>query len=215
MLSERHADLLEIWSRYALKYPASPDDFVLDFLRRRDRVAIDTIPMVFYDRAAPVPVVRGEWRNAHTVIQHPSINRWPKPARYRDAFCGSSKRDVAATTRQRKHLFFRNFGGEFARVEQWMRQGDGRLCESAWVFDAVSGRYAPELFWESHPDEYFCKPRRLEDSWRGFEQEPRGGRYRDRAIKRMKLDAADGGATWWRRWWAASTPVERNSDAGA
>lgn len=194
MLDDGQQWVIDLWLKYAKKYPQYPDDFVLDFLSRKVPLDFATIPLEFYDRSTSCPVARGLWQNEFTVIQHPTINRWPAPASYRNAFNGKRGRRSAreAISRQRKGIFFRNFASDFAAVEARMRSGtESEFHVSGWVFDAVQQRYAPELYWPSLADDYTSKPRTFAKSKENFNRKTRGRSFRETAMQKMRLDAAD------------------------
>lgn len=196
MLGEEDLPLLAKWDRYARKYPHSPDDFVLDFLTKALDYSIATVPLEFYDRSKPALVVRGQWQNEATVVQHATINRWPNPIKYRRAFVGSQrdKRRAESVSRQRKHIFFRNFGGDFERVFQIMESGlTDPQSYSGWVFDSTDWTYAPEFYWPTIKDDFNVKPLTFEKSLSHFNDPLNVNRHRDVAIGRMKLDREDGG----------------------
>ena len=195
MLDESQLGLIDLWLKYARKYPQYPDDFVLDFLSNFSKFDFSTVPFEFYDRDTNSPIARGLWKNENTIIQHPTINRWPTPMKYRKAFNGKERkrRTVAESiSRQRKALFYRNFPGDFARIDEVMRTGvEIEYHDSGWVFDAVRQRYAPELYWPEHDDDYTMKPRSFEVSWENFKKQPKTQSFRDTAIRRMRLDKID------------------------
>ena len=195
MLDESQLDFIDLWMKYAQRYPQYPDDFVLDFLS--DCISLDfaTVPLEFYDRKTQRPIARGLWKNEHTVIQHPTINRWPEPMRYRKAFNGKERRrrsERESISRQRKSLFYRNFAGDFQSVDEVMHAGIETEYRTAdWVFDSVRQLYAPELYWPDFVDDFTSKPRSFEKSWENFNNRPKGQTYRISAIRDMRLDATD------------------------
>lgn len=196
MFDERHLDVIDLWLKYAVKYPRYPDDFVLDFLANAVGLDFHQVPLEFYDRNTTHPIARGLWENNHTIIQHPTINRWPEPIKYRKAFNGNpwsrrSRREVVS--RQRKAIFYRNFGGDFESIQKRMEIGqEFEFHDSGWVFDAIEQRYAPELYWPDCSDDYTAKPRSFAKSRDAFYQQPRSKKsYRSLAKQRMQLDVAD------------------------
>ncbi len=195
MLNNSQREFIVLWEKYAQKYPAYPDDFVLDFLAKSMSMTFTCIPFEFYDRDTSSTVARGMWQNEHTIIQHPTINRWPDPIKYRVAFRGKqrSRRPLAeSVSRQRKGLFYRNFGGEFAEVDRIMTEGrETEVLYADWVFDAVMKRYAPACYWPSLADDFTSKPRSFEISRRNFADRPAGRSHRESAIRSMRLDADD------------------------
>ncbi len=195
MLDPSQMELIDLWLKYACKYPQYPDDFVLEFLSKLVAFDFSTVPLEFYDRDTHAPIARGLWKNEHTIIQHPTVNRWPAPMQYRRAFNGKERkrRTVSESiSRQRKSLFYRNFGGDFNRIDEVMRIGVEReYHDSGWVFDAVYQRYAPKLYWPEHGDDYTSKPRSFQVSWESFQMHPKSQSFRDKAIQRMRLDKID------------------------
>ena len=195
MLDDRQLEIIGLWRKYAEKYPRYPDDFVLDFMSRFIPLGISTVPLEFYDRSTSSPIARGNWRNEHTIIQHPTINRWPSPTVYRKAFIGRDARrrsQSEAISRQRKGIFFRNFGGDFGRVDAAMRNGtESEFRSNDWVFDAIEQRYAPQRYWPTHADNYTSKPRTFERSRENFYRPTKHRSFREKAIGRMRLDRAD------------------------
>ncbi|MEO2010171.1 MAG: hypothetical protein ABGX22_15965 [Pirellulaceae bacterium] len=195
MFDEAQLELIDLWDKYAQKYPKYPDDFVLDFLSSSVPFGFATVPLEFYDRKTQCPVARGQWKNEHTVIQHPTINRWPEPTKYRRAFNGRERRgrtERESISRQRKGIFYRNFGGDFSSVKEVMQVGfETEYQHAGWVFDSVRQLYAPELYWPDLSDDFTSKPRSFETSWENFNKRPKGHTFRAAAIKSMRLDAAD------------------------
>lgn len=196
MFDESHLETIDLWMKYAVKYPRYPDDFVLDFLANAVGLHFHQVPLEFYDRNTTHPIARGLWENHHTIIQHPTINRWREPIKYRKAFNGSprsrrSRREVVS--RQRKAIFYRNFGGDFETLHQRMELGEeSEFHESGWVFDSIEQRYAPELYWPDCTDDYTTKPRSFAKSRDAFYQQPNAKKsYRALAKQRMRLDATD------------------------
>jgi len=195
MLDKSQLEFIDIWLKYAKKYPRYPDDFVLDFLSDSMSLNFATVPLEFYNRETQYPIARGLWKNAQTIIQHPTINRWPEPMRYRRAFNGRERRrrsERELISRQRKAIFYRNFAGDFRAVDEVMFSGEKTdFHDSGWIFDSVRQLYAPELFWPAFRDDYTAKPRSFEKSWEYFMKKPTGWTFRRTAIQSMRLDAVD------------------------
>lgn len=195
MLDSRQLPLVNLWNRYARKYPKYPDDFVLDFLASQLELPFKTIPFEFYDRQTTARIARGEWNNENTIIRHPSTNRWPCPLRYRKAF-GGSRRDRRSRdetiARQRKSIYFRNFPGDFVIVEQVMNEGmESEFRYAGWIFDAREQTFAPELFWPQLASEFAARPHTFEESWKRFLEPPDSRSFREDAIRKMKLSRKD------------------------
>lgn len=195
MLGESDLEGIDLWLKYAEAYPMYPDDFVLDFLIRSTDLEFSTVPFEFYDRDTKSPIVRGLWQNKHTIIQHPTINRWPNPLKYRQAFNGkvtATRPRAEEIARQRKGIFFRNFGGDVGEIMEVMMTRKGELfVDSDWVFDPVSSRYAPQLFWPQDADNFNSKPVSFELSKKHFYNKPKGRTFRQHAIRSMMLDSED------------------------
>ena len=195
MLDDSQLDFIDLWFKYAKRYPQYPDDFVLDFLATQVELEFMKVPLEFYDRHTTCPIARGLWRNEHTIIQHPTINRWPDTLQYRKAFNGSERKRRSADeliSRQRKAIYFRNFAGDFDRVTQVMHEGtDTEFHYAGWVFDAINQIYAPDLYWPADSDDFTAKPRTFEKSWEYFIKKPKGRSFRNSAIRKMRLDAED------------------------
>ena len=189
MLDKRHSDLLSIWKYYAHKYTKQPDDFVLEFLLEEFGWPFQFVPLDFCSRQSTAQVIRGEWSNETTIVSHPSTNRWPYPRRYRRAFNGwwSSVKNI---NRLRKHIYYRNFAGNFSEVDWFMRNKSSIGRFSGWTFDGANGTYSPEFYWPQFKAEYFCKPRTPERSKSVFFNNQKSSSYRSRAIRKMKLDAS-------------------------
>jgi len=195
MLDTEQLWLVDLWSRYARKYPDYPDDFVLDFLANQIGLAFRTVPFEFYDRDTTCRISRGEWRNSHTVIRHPTTNRWRQPLRYRRAFNGSWREQRTAEeviARQRKAIFFRNFAGQFSVVDRVMRAGlESQFHYADWVFDAREQTFAPEMFWPEYQSDYSARPRTFAQSWERFLKPPPRRSFREQALRKMRLTRQD------------------------
>ena len=195
MLDPDQLWLVELWSHYSQKYPRFPDDFVLDFLATRVDMPFRTIPFEFYNRETTCAISRGEWLNEHTVIRHPTTNRWPQPLQYRHAFNGRrrEKRSTAELlARARKTIFYRNFAGDFDVVDREMNAGQHSEFRCAdWVFDTQLRYYAPERFWPDIKADFTTRPHSFQDSWEQFHNPPARRPFRQEAIAKMRLDRAD------------------------
>jgi len=195
MLDTRQLWFVDLWSRYAGKYPDYPDDFVLDFLASQIGLPFRTVPFEFYDRETECSIARGEWKNAHTVIRHPTTNRWTQPLRYRRAFNGSGRErrtDQEITARQRKAIFFRNFAGQFSVVDRVMNAGlDSKFHYADWVFDAREQMFAPAMFWPEFRSEFLARPRTCAQSWEWFCNPPSRPTFREQALRKMRLTRQD------------------------
>ena len=194
MLGIKDFPILELWHKYAKRYDV-PDDFVLDFLHQKSLFSLNQVEVEFLGREAAAPVVRGQWNNQHTIIQHPTVNRWVDPLKYGNAFSGRgnlNQSEQAAVSKKRKKIYYRNFGGEYARVEQWMCSDRmDEILDSGWVFHPKTGRYSPEIHWPDHADNFRVKPFSRALFARQFSQDIRRGEYRRKVISRMRLDSQD------------------------
>ena len=196
MLGEEHLPFLSLWEKYAKKYPRFPDDFVLDFLTNAIDYPFQTVPFEFHDRSTTSPVVRGQWKNQSTILQHPTINRWPDPLKYRRAFNGPQrmKQQQNLIARQRKYLYFRNFSGDFEEVMQVMESGENQWWEYAdWIFSPVDWTYAPAFYWPQQAEQFNVKPFTFQKAVQQKDEQPPRTRFRSVAIGRMTLDRTDGG----------------------
>ena len=192
-LDPSHIPLVEVWSRHARKAIDLPDDYVLEFLLSQYQLPFTFIETEFFDRHKPAQIVRGQWMAEGAVIQHSTINRWPDPVKYSRAFNGKSEDSPhslleARTSRKRKTLFWRNFGGSFDAVERAMLTDSNSEHEiSGWIFHPATQEYAPVQYWDSHPDFFGVKPMNREAFYkhtgRGFKINP----FREKAIRRMRL----------------------------
>lgn len=210
MLDREQLWLVELWSRYAKKYPQYPDDFVLDFLSTCVDLPFRTIPFEFYDRQTTRPITRGEWKNEHTIVRHPTTNRWLNPLRYRRAFNGPKREkrsDEELRDRQRKTIFFRNFAGDFDVVDREMEAGrETEFRYAEWVFDTQMRYFAPERYWPDVKADYTVRPQSFQDSWDQFLNPPARPSFRRKAMGRMRLSrddarqfGVDTGWSWFKR----------------
>ena len=190
MLGKEDLEFVEIWKTYAKRYAKHPDDFVLEFLLRDLPWHMNTVPIQFYERQTDALVTRGEFSGPKTVIQHPSTNRWPNPKRYRKAF-GGRKSMKATLARQRKHLFYRNFPGDFELIDRLMSEARPPTEIEGWIFDGERGLYAPACYWNNYPEDYYSKPRNFAASHKAFFNRSEKKSYRSKVVKRMKLTAKD------------------------
>jgi len=195
LLDREQLWLVELWEKYARKYPQFPDDFVLDFLATQVDLPFATVPFEFYDRDTLCPIARGEWTNDHTIVRHPTVNRWPRPLVYRRAFRGKQRERHAEReliSRQRKGIFFRNFAGDFDEIEALFgTTGETIVTRQGWVFDTQMREYAPEMYWPDLKDDFTVKPRTFEASREQFFQASSRRSFREKAMSRMKLDRED------------------------
>lgn len=90
---------------------------------------VNTIELEYLDRNSLAPVVRGEWKNCHTIIQHPTTHHWPKQTR----------------PTNNKKLFIQNYGGDAQEIEKKMKDKKYTVEEtiSDWWFDFSDHTYAP------------------------------------------------------------------------
>ena len=191
-LDSSHLPLVKVWAKHARKYPELPDDFVLEFLLREYDLPFTYIETEFFDRLKNSQIVRGQWQCEGLIVQHPTINRWPSPTKYHLAFNGedlSSDPDpVMRIARKRKVLYWRNFGGDFDKVESIMNSGCDETYEiDEWVFHPASHHYAPKQYWDSEPEMFGVKPlslkKFLDRNMGGFEE----NLFRKKMLKIMRL----------------------------
>lgn len=195
MLDREQLWLVELWSHYAKKYPRYPDDFVLDFLSTCVDLPLRTVPFEFYGRDTTCSITRGEWSNEHTIIRHPTTNRWLQPLRYRQAFNGrlrEKRSDQEMVDRQRKTIYFRNFAGDFDVVDRAMDVGNAEEFRYAdWVFDTQMRYYSPERYWPDAKADFTARPQSFQKSWEQFRNPPPRTSFRKKAIASMRLDRPD------------------------
>lgn len=196
MLDRAHAPLVEVWSRHARKHAELPDDYVLEFLLGQYDLPFTYIETEFFNRQTPAQIVRGQWKAEGTIVQHPTINRWPDPVGYSLAFNGG---ELSAETdpemkraRKRKYLYWRNFGGDFDAVDALMATDDIHEHElDGWVFQPATQQYAPSPYWPVQPETFGVKPLTLakfqENIARGYLENP----FRKKALRQMRLEPAD------------------------
>ena len=196
MLNRLHAPLAEVWSRHARKNNNLPDDFVLEFLLSQYDLPFNYIETEFFDQGSSAQIVRGQWKTNNTVVQHPTINRWPDPIRYSLAFNGeelSTETDEAMKlARKRKYLYWRNFGGDFKAVDELMAsEEDFEHKLNDWVFHPATQQYAPVQYWSTQPELFGVKPLTYEkykkNTANGFKENP----FRVKALKRMRLNNSE------------------------
>ncbi len=97
-------------------------------------VQLNTVGLEYVDRNSDAEIARGLWRNAHTVVQHPTIHHWPREA---DAV-------------ECKKLFVQNYPASPAEIENAFRNGGGVRSEAGWMFDLDARRYAPAEHFAEH-----------------------------------------------------------------
>ena len=196
MLNRLHAPLAEVWSRHARKNNNLPDDFVLEFLLSQYDLPFNYIETEFFDQGSSAQIVRGQWKTNNTVVQHPTINRWPDPIRYSLAFNGeelSTETDEAMKlARKRKYLYWRNFGGDFKAVDELMAsEEDFEHKLNDWVFHPATQQYAPVQYWSTQPELFGVKPltyaKYKKNTANGFKENP----FRVKALKRMRLSNSE------------------------
>jgi len=197
LLDPSHIPLVEVWIRHAHKATDLPDDYVLEFILSQYELPFTFVETEFFDRQKPAQIVRGQWMAEGVVIQHSTINRWPNPVRYSEVFNGKNERssDVnfeSRAARKRKTLFWRNFGGDFGKVDEIMSsEGDAEHELNEWVFHPASKQYAPVQYWDTHPEFFPVKPLTreafYEHTGRGFQINP----FRENAIRRMRLSCEE------------------------
>jgi len=189
--------MLEQWYQMAVKYPV-PDDFVLEALLHKRAYKLFPIEMEFVSRKRKAPVVRGQWVNSATVIQHPTINRWVDPLKYKKTFGSKIDRDRGdPLMRARKHLFIRNYGGCFDDIHHRMEMKDQPpFHEHGWFFDPSTDMMAPENFWPEAKGNFRSKPTNISRYLEQFQKDLRVDGYRQAQVAHMA------GFSRWRRWFS-------------
>lgn len=183
-------DLLTKWEELSRRFTC-PDDFVLEALMIQKKGCLQRIPIEFTSRKIPRTIVRGQWDNNATVIQHPTTNRWIDPIRYKKAFGAKMKQQNTeeAIQRARKQLFFRNYGGDFGEVDHGMQQiRAGQLRAFDWVFDFEKGNMAPEIFWPQYKTNYHSKPVDRKKYLAEFQSDLKNNGYRKEMINDILRD---------------------------
>jgi len=104
----------------------------------------------YVDRDRPAELARGLWRNAHTVVQHPTIHHWPK---------------VDDPTESKK-LFWQNYPGDPGAIGALFRAPGGMIRRDGWVFETERLSYAPVEFWDSAPRRWIFDEVRLSSAQR-------------------------------------------------
>lgn len=98
-------------------------------------VQVQTPGLEYVDRSSDAEIARGFWRNAHTIIQHPTIHHWPK------------EEDPVEC----KKLFVQNFARDPGAAETLFTAPVGRLEQDGWIFETDRRLYAPTEYWERAP----------------------------------------------------------------
>jgi len=94
-------------------------------------VEVQRVELEYKDRSSPAEVVRGLWKNEHTIIQHPTLHHWPKVTDPEEA----------------KKLFVQNYAGLPEEAEAVFSVKQGIVQRHGWTFDTDQQLYAPtELF---------------------------------------------------------------------
>ena len=180
-MSKEHIPFVELWSKYPKKYAKLPDDFILEFL----------------DHTCPAQVVRGQWKNESTIIQHPTINRWETPIVYSETFNGIGKNKGAVNqsaerARKRKIIYWRNFGGDYDEAEALMLSGVDKDFEIAeWIFNPKWQQYSPKPYWPSISEDFGVKPLTRDKFIQNFSIGFTENKHRQQSLKRMRLDRKD------------------------
>lgn len=82
------------------------------------------------DRSAPAEIARGYWSNQHTVIQHPTLQHWPK----------------AQSAVLAKRLFLQNFPGNPDLIPKIFLEKLSTRELDGWHFDGRNGTYCPTMY---------------------------------------------------------------------
>jgi hypothetical protein len=97
-------------------------------------ISVNTVQLEYIDRTSAAEIVRGFWKNTHTIIQHPTVHHWIK--QHDPIVC--------------KQLFIQNYGGEYSEVDRLFSENSGIFALNSWVFDTVNRMYAPNEYWDAH-----------------------------------------------------------------
>ncbi len=106
------------------------------------KVPVRTADLEYVDRTSDAEIARGLWRNAHTIVQHPTVHHWSKE--HDSVEC--------------KKLFVQNFAGDPSLVENLFAAPRGQVMQDGWVFDTERRLYAPEEYWEQAPRPWWDGP---------------------------------------------------------
>lgn len=96
-------------------------------------IALNTVKLSYIDRNSDAELVRGLWKNEHTIIQHPTIHHWPKESDLTEC----------------KKLFTQNFPGDPETATELFTSSSGPIERHGWIFDGQRNIYAPKEFWEN------------------------------------------------------------------
>lgn len=96
-------------------------------------VELNTADLEYIDRNTKAEIVRGLWKNEHTIVQHPTLHHWPKVTDHKES----------------KKLFVQNFPGNLAEIETLFSSTQEKVVRDGWVFDSREQLYAPQMF-ENH-----------------------------------------------------------------
>jgi hypothetical protein len=103
---------------------------------------VHTPELEYVDRSTDAEIVRGLWKNRHTIVQHPTIHHWPKEDDPMEC----------------KKLFVQNFAGDPGAAEPIMAIADGTVERDGWIFDTGKGLYAPAEYWTGAPRPWIPGP---------------------------------------------------------
>lgn len=131
-------DILSAWNMEHLEpedyihWPGDVcDELALAAALAACRVKVRTPHLEYVDRAGDAEIARGLWRNALTILQHPTIHHWPKEA---DAV-------------ECKKLFVQNYPGDPGEADRLFADAQGEVRRHGWVFDTDGRSYAPQEHW--------------------------------------------------------------------
>ena len=196
LLDPSYLPLVKVWSRHARINTELPDDYVFDFLLSQYDLPFNFVKTDFFNRDTESQIVRGQWSTPSTIIQHPTINRWPNPLNYSLAFNGKALRadenEAAKRARKRKYIYWRNFGGDFEVIDELMTTDEDSVHElNNWVFHPATQQYAPVQYWKAQPEIFGVKPLTLaqfqKNTEKGFSKNP----FRAKALNRMRLEPGE------------------------
>ncbi|MEM5581016.1 hypothetical protein WNZ15_01040 [Roseibium sp. AS2] len=103
-------------------------------------VKLNKVALEYEDRTRPAGIVRGLWKNDHTIVQHPTLHHWVKEADPEEC----------------KKLFVQNYAGCPEDAEALFSTDQGIVRTDGWQFDTSARTYAPDLF-EQHPRPWLDK----------------------------------------------------------
>jgi hypothetical protein len=113
-------------------------------------VGVNTAELEYIDRKTRAEIVRGLWKNEHTIVQHPTIHHWIK------------EHDPIEC----KKLFVQNYPGEPAEGDEIFARARGLVQRNHWFFDTDRRVYAPADYWGADARPWIDEPVTLSSAQR-------------------------------------------------